>query len=347
MKIIQNPHKGGAKLANAADYPSVNAKRVHDLLSQCPAFKTTPMVSADNLINGGALFVKDERKRMNVGSFKALGAAYVIATQAAAKDPKPTAETLKGTTYVTASAGNHGISVAAGARVFGADAVVYLAKTVPSSFADRLRGIGADVRIEGEDYAASMEAAMKAADDHGWTLLSDISWEGYTEIPFTLMEGYLQMVAEAVDQLDAPPTHLFLQAGVGGLACAAAAYARHVWGDAPVIAVVEPENAPALQASIEAGKSVYTDGPDSVMGRLDCKEPSLIALNGLARDADHFITLSDEEVLTHLPAMEEANIATSSSGGAGIAAAMHNGVADSLGLDANARILTFLSEGPA
>ena len=344
MHLIENPHRGGEKLAPDAPYPSTDAARVAGLLGQCPIAAQTPLAEASGLAPAGALWIKDERPRMGLGSFKALGAAYVIARQAAERQATPGPDTLAGTTYVTASAGNHGMSVAAGARVFGAKAVVYIAETVPESFADRLRDLGAQVVRAGTNYAASMEAALAAADSNGWTLLSDSSWDGYIDLPHILMEGYLQMAAEAVTQCPKPPTHVFLQAGVGGLAGAVAAYVRKAWGDAPRVIVVEPEAAPALQASITAGQCVFADGPDSVMGRLDCKEPSLIALNGLARDADDFLTLTDGEVTTRLPAMAAAGFETTASGGAGIAAAMDADVRAALKIGSDARVLCFLSE---
>lgn len=346
MQIIDNPHRGGGKLAPNAPYPSTAAERVAELLAKCPAAGETPLVDASALAPVAQLWVKDERSRMGLGSFKALGAAYVIARQAVEVSETPASDTLKGRIYVTASAGNHGMSVAAGARIFGAEAQVFIAETVPESFADRLRAQGAKPVRAGHDYAASMKAAARAAEDNGWTLLSDSSWEGYTDLPHTLMEGYLQMAAEAAQQCPEVPTHIFLQAGVGGLAGAVAAYARKAWGDAPVIVVVEPDAAPALQASIQAGKCVFADGPDSSMGRLDCKEASLIALNGLARDADHFLTLSDEEVEMHLPAMAVAKLATTASGGAGIAAAMTPEVRGRLQISEHSRVLCFLSEVP-
>ena len=332
MHLVANNHRGQSKLAANAPYPSVDAGRVATLLKQCPKAAPTPLVDASELTGSSTLWVKDERPRMGLGSFKALGAAYVIARQAAEASSDPDATTLNGRTYVTASAGNHGLSLAAGARVFGAKAVVYIAETVPESFATRLRGIGADAVRAGSDYAASMQAAQDAAAKNGWTLLSDSSWAEYTDLPYILMEGYLQMAAEAVEQCPEVPTHIFLQAGVGGLAGALAAYARKAWGDAPQIIVVEPEAAPALQASIVAGRCVFADGPDSIMGRLDCKEPSLIALNGLARDADQFLTLSDEEVTDFLPIMAKAGLETTASGGAGIAAALSTDVREALGI---------------
>ena len=142
--------------------------------------------------------MKDERGRMKLGSFKALGAAYVIARDASIRGADDIHAALRGVTYVTASAGNHGLSVAAGARVFGADAVVFLAATVPEAFADRLRRQGAHVSsVTGDTYEASMAAAQRAASENGWVLLSDSSWPGYTEIPAQVMEGYLAMAAEA------------------------------------------------------------------------------------------------------------------------------------------------------
>ena len=344
MELIANPHRSGPQLAANAPYPSTDVGRVTALLQQCPRAAQTPLVVDRALMPAGEIWVKDERGRMGLGSFKALGAAYVIARQAAAADPEPDAKTLAGRTFVTASAGNHGMSVAAGARVFGAQAVVYIAETVPESFAARLRDQGAEVVRAGADYAASMQAAQDAAETQGWTLLSDSSWDGYTDLPYTLMEGYLQMAAEVAAQVPDTPTHIFLQAGVGGLAGSLAAYFRKVWAEAPKIIVVEPASAPALQASVVAGRSVFADGPDSVMGRLDCKEPSLIALNGLARDADWFLTLTDDEVLAQLPAMAGAGLATTPSGGAGVAAALNADVRKALGLDATARVLCILSE---
>lgn len=343
MKTVSNPYRNGAKLANQAPYPSVDTSglRRHRLFS--PDFTETPLVDATALAPVAKLWVKDERPRMGLGSFKALGAAYVIACQA---DEAPD-QTLKGRTYVTASAGNHGMSMAAGARVFGADAVVYIAETVPESFADRLRAQNAQVVREGVDYAASMEAAAQAAQQNDWTLLSDSSWDGYTDLPHLLMEGYLQMALEAVEQCTEAPTHILLQAGVGGMAGAVAAYARKVWGDTPRIVVVEPDAAPALQASIEAGHCVFADGPDSIMGRLDCKEPSLIALNGLARDADLFLTLTDEEVAAQLPVMAGAGLETSASGGAGIAAVMNDAARAAIAIGPQSRVLSMLTEQPA
>lgn len=346
MRILENPYRGTGLShpdLDAVPAPSTASQNPVNLLKKCPRAGQTPLCRSEALAQQCAVsevILKDERARMGLGSFKALGAAYVIACD-------HTAGTARGTTYITASAGNHGMSVAAGAAAFGARAVVYIAQTVPQSFADRLRQEGAEVVREGDDYEASMKAAAQAAEDQGAVLLSDSSWPGYFERPHRLMEGYLALMAEVFEQMDAPPTHIFLQAGVGGLAGAAAAIARVEWGDAPVICVVEPEAAPALIASIEAAKPVQTTGPASNMGRLDCKEPSLIALKGLARDADFFVTLSEEEGRAGSEAAEAAGMDSTPSGAAGLGALIATAPNRStLGLDETSRVLLILSEGP-
>ncbi|WP_306154446.1 pyridoxal-phosphate dependent enzyme [Roseovarius sp. MMSF_3281] len=339
MQQLSNRYRGTGlpeDVLMGAPWPSVAAAAPEALLAQCPAAGETPLVEVEGF--GPRLWLKDERGRMGLGSFKALGAAYVIAHEAVATGAEDLARALEGRTYITASAGNHGLSVAAGARIFGAKAVVYLSETVPESFAARLREKGAEVVRAGAEYEASMQAAFETAREKGWTLLSDSSWEGYFDLPHRLMEGYLAMAAEAARQMPEPPTHILLQAGVGGLAGACAAWFRKVWGAAPQIAVVEPDAAPALHHSIAEGGPVETVGPVSNMGRLDCKAPSLIALKGLARDADTFALISDAEASAVLPELAARGLATSESGAAGVAA-LHL-----MDLPADARVLCILSE---
>ena len=335
MQLLANPYVGMSDGLNMPEIPrpSNDAATPQALLARCPVAAPTPMKHLQGFGGAGEVFVKDERGRMGLGSFKALGAAYVIAQAAQKRD-------LTGETFVTASAGNHGLSVAAGAKVFGAKAVVFLSDTVPESFAEKLRGHDAEVVRAGDNYEASMQAALMAASDNGWVLLSDTSWAEYLETPQQLMEGYLVMAAEAVEQIQTPPTHILLQAGVGGLASAAAGYFRKMWGNTPKIIVVEPDAAPALYNSIKAGRSEITLGPVSNMGRLDCKEPSLIALQGLAEDADLFCLISDTEAVEVLPHLDALDLETTPSGAAGLAALFQNieGIGD------ESRVLCVLSE---
>lgn len=363
MHIIKNPHRK-IGLPHFADGSllggvSVASDVVLSLLRHCPIYSVTPLVDVPSLaqrVGIESLLCKDERDRMGLGSFKALGAAYVIAKCAYERfgdevfDPQKASEALRGETFVAASAGNHGLSLAASARIFGAQAVVYLSRQVPSSFAERLRAKGAKVVIAGDIYEESLQAAMACALDEAWPLISDSTWDGY-DGGLDVMEGYSIIGMEIVKQIPhsrSLPSDIFLQAGVGGLAAAIAAYLRQSWGEKFAIHIVEPSAAPALQASISAGGFVTAESQDdtihSCMGRLDCREPSLRALQNLAYNADSFITLSDAECVQALPLMEEVGLATSPSGGAGFAALASAELRDRLNINAQSRALCILSE---
>lgn len=362
--MVSNPLRGRG-LSDRTGLPSRRLRSDPSgalaLLARCPAHAPTPFHTLPPLaqrLGVGQLHCKDERSRMGLGSFKALGAGYVIAGMATGRVERPgepvsaeaLATALNGTVLVCASAGNHGMSVAAAAALFGAEARIYLSETVPEAFAQRLRARGATVVRAGADYEASMATAERDADaaaHRGWVLLSDSSWPGYLEIPARVMEGYLVLAAEMVDAIDPAATHVILQAGVGGLAAAVATLVRDRWGQGPQIVVVEPSRAPALQASIRAGRSVTAPGPVSSMGRLDCKDPSLLALDELARSADHFVTLQDEEVAETVALLRTYGIDTTPSGAAGVAAVHHAGPHRTvLGLDGDSRVAAIITEAP-
>lgn len=361
MKIVKNPYRRTGLpdgVIKTAGNVRTDPAAVQHLLSRCPVAGETKLRNESALaqkLGIGSLFVKDERNRMGLGSFKALGAAFAIAKKAHEKldedlfDAENAASALNGEVFTAATAGNHGMSIAAGARVFGARAVIFIAETVPEAFAGKLETLGAEVVRAGADYEASLIAAKTAAEENGWTLLSDTSWPGYSELPLDVMEGYLAMASETADRLDADgvtPSHVVLQAGVGGLAAAVAAHLRVRWGNDPVMIVVEPDYAPSLQASIEAGRPVVSPGPVSNMGRLDCKEPSQLALKLLAREADYFMTVSDGYVSESLEDLAAAGLETSPSGGAGYAGLKALKAAEECDLGSESEILMFISEGP-
>ncbi|KIC28126.1 diaminopropionate ammonia-lyase [Leisingera sp. ANG-M6] len=287
--------------------------------------------------NDVTVLAKDETGRMGLGAFKALGAPYAVARILAQAWQQQTGETLPlerlkdgdvrafaaDYTFVCASAGNHGMGVAAGARATGAKARIHLAKTVPESFAGRLRELGAEVVRSGDVYDESVAAAIADAGESGAVLLADGTWEGYTEIPKWVMEGYCVIAEEMRAEFEASgnwPTHVYLQAGVGGLAAAMAYMIRHNWAQQPELIVVEPDAAACLQTSHKAGAPTRADGPDSSMGRLDCKEPSIVAWHALEKAGVSYVTLSEEEGEAAASAVAALGIETTPSGAAGYGA---------------------------
>src|SRR6202035_5832714 len=158
---------------------------------------------------------------------------------------------------------------------------------------------GAEIVWVQGDYDDSVAAAATTDAREGWIVVSDTSWDGYEDIPLTVMQGYTAMAGEALDALSVPPTHVFLQAGVGGMAAAVAAHVAQVLGSAaPKVVVVEPERAACLFASVEACRPVVIPHHEpTVMAMLDCRAPSLVAWEILASLADGFVTLKEDQAI--------------------------------------------------
>lgn len=323
------------------------------LLAACPAYRPTPLRRLAGLA-GPAVMAKDETARMGLGSFKALGGVYAVFRILAEGAGMPaTAETAASpafrrhaaaTTFVCASAGNHGLAVAAGAALFGAAARVHLAATVPESFAARLRAKGAAVVRSGTTYEESVAAAAADEAETGAIHLADGSWPGYVHRPGLVMEGYAVLADELRAAFAASgswPTHLFLQAGVGGMAGAIAHAVRRDWAVQPEIVVVEPDAAACLKASAAAGRPVRADGPVSCMGRLDCKEPSIIAVALLREAGVRYAVVTDAQAEAACAALEAHDVRTTPSGAAGFAALQASALPE------NARALIVVSEGRA
>ena len=134
------------------------------------------------------------------------------------------------------------------------------------------------------------------------------------------------------------PTHVYLQAGVGGFAAAVAFEIRKSWKVQPKIIVVEPDAAPCLERSVKHGSILTVDGPVSDMGRLDCKTPSLLAFDILSKAADEFSIITEDQALDAVQLSDSIGLNTSPSGAAGLAGLLSNPVE-------NASPLIFITEG--
>jgi diaminopropionate ammonia-lyase len=259
-------------------------------------------------------------------------------------------------TLVSATDGNHGRSLAWGCQRFGSPCRIYFHSEVSEGRAQAMSELGAQViRIEG-DYDASVTLARKEADENGWFVVSDTSWEGYTEPPRDVMAGYGVMTHEACEALDQAPTHVFLQGGVGGLAASVAAGLRQYWGaQSPRVIVVEPELAACLFESACRGQPTSVKiVEETIMAGLSCGEPSEMAWEILREETSDFLTIADAIVaptvrLLARPLATDPVIEAGESAVAGLAAliaARHSAkLSATLGLDNTSRVLLIGSEG--
>ncbi|WP_234187317.1 diaminopropionate ammonia-lyase [Shinella sp. NM-101] len=333
----------------------------------------TPLVALPGLaarLGVGAIHVKDEGHRLGLGSFKALGGAYavirLVLEAAGERLGRPVdmvdlhapdvAAVARGMTFACATDGNHGRSVAQGARLVGARAAIFVHSGVSDERVAAIARYGAQmIRVAGT-YDDSVREAARVAAEKGWTIVSDTSWPGYERIPGLVMQGYTALLREALRTLPAPPTHVFVQAGVGGIAAAVAGHLALEFGAArPVFTVVDPARAACLFESARAGRPVtIAHGEPTVMAMLECYEPSLVAWRVLSRAADAFMTVGEEDAVAAMrqlarPVAGDPAIVAGESGGVGLAGLMR-AAADpaaraALGLDGTARILVVNTEG--
>lgn len=359
--------------ADAAYLDERAAARVQALLELCPVAEPTLLHALPALarqLGIGRLFVKDESTRLGLGSFKALGGAYavlqVFLEEAGRRLGRPVAAQelaqpelraiAAGFTVACATDGNHGRSVAAGARFIGCRAVIFIHSGVSVDRAAAIEAFGAEIRRVKGVYNDAVAAATRESEANGWVVVSDTAWPGYERIPQLVAQGYTVMVQEALHALPAAPTHVFVQAGVGGLASAVAGHLALVYAERrPRIIIVEPARSACLLASHDAGDRItIAEQQPTVMAMLECQEPSLTAWRVLARLADAFMTVDEDDAVQAMrqyaaPAGTDPAIVSGESGGAGLAglavAAADGSIREALGLSADSVVLLFNTEG--
>ena len=242
---------------------------------------------------------------------KAVSAADIFAGRA----PKASKMTV-----ATATAGNHGRAVAFGARLSGAHAVIFVSGDVPKAQMRPSRVWVRNIVTVAGDYEAACRGREAACEKNGWIMVSDVAHDGYTEIPERIMRGYSVLAAEAMAQLPAPPTHLFLQAGVGGMATPVAAYFANVCTPAPIVTVVEAATVPCLMESARHNAYTRTEsrGPTN-LNRLDCPSPSMHRLAGAARAGFGLCRVENDIASEAAALLSGEGMATTPTGAAGLA----------------------------
>ena len=379
LKVFHNRRAAEAKEYGAAHRAVLNpeeAEAARREIATWPGFAPTPLVSLPDLAAQaglGSIAYKDEGGRFGLRSFKALGGAYAVyrllareaersgvgpvtaASLAAGKHPELTSRI----TVCCATDGNHGRSVAWGAQTFGCACTIFIHATVSAQREAAIAAYGANVVRHPGNYDEAVHRAAQEAEKNGWVVVSDTSYEGYTDIPRDVMHGYTVMADEALrahEMNGGPPTHIFVQGGGGG--AAAAVLARFWWqygAGRPRFGVVEPLKAACLYESARAGKRVALTGDiETVMAGLSCGETSLLAWPILHDGAEFFITIPDEAALDAMRLLadgvgDDPPVVAGESAPAGLAgvlAAMADGdAAKTLGLGSDSRVLLFGTEG--
>ena len=262
------------------------------IISTWDNYSPTPLISLNKLsekLKINKIFYKDESKRFNLKSFKALGGAYAVE------------KVSKGNNEIvisTATAGNHGRSVAWGSKKLGLKCKIFISEYVSEFRAKIMRSFGADViRVKG-NYDASLKECIKQSKQNNWQIVQDVAWQDYKWVPKLTMAGYSVMMKEVSEQINNEQiSHVILQAGVGGMAAAMVAGIARYLDNVPKIIVVEPDGAACVLESIKAGElKKISIKKESLMGGMSCDEVSLVPWEILKNSVSYCITVSDDYI---------------------------------------------------
>ena len=288
----------------------VSSKLLNDSylsIKKWKSYKTTPLLSLEKLnqkLKLKNIFYKDESKRFNLKSFKALGGAYAVAKISKGK---------KNIIISSATAGNHGRSVAWGAQRLGLKCNIFVSQYVSNERVKEIEKFGAKVfRIKG-NYENSLNECKKLSKKNGWILVQDVSTKSYKYIPQLTMAGYSIMIKEISTQTKQYITHIFLQAGVGGMAAGVVAGVAKYFKRIPKIIIVEPDRADCVMQSIKNNKMIKIKiSKESIMGGMSCNEMSLIPWQILKKSTNYCVSISDSKVARTVAMLKDKKLSKKS-----------------------------------
>lgn len=351
------------------------AQKARQFHQKIAGYSPTPLYALDelaNLFGVKKILVKDESQRFGLNAFKMLGGAYAIAQLLCEKYQldinefsfeKIKTSIREKMTFATTTDGNHGRGVAWAAKQLGQNAVVYMPKGSAQERVDAILNLGAECIVTDMNYDDTVRMTMQRAQEHGWEVVQDTAWEGYTKIPTWIMQGYATLADEAAEQMAAMgisrPTHVFLQAGVGAMAGGVLGYLVDIYGAKALHSViVEPDKADCIYRSGVKGDIVNVGGDmATIMAGLACGEPNPLGWEILRNCATQFISCQDSVAALGMrvlgnPLGHDPRVISGESGavGLGVLAAVYyhpqrEALRQKLGLDKNAVVLVISTEG--
>jgi len=215
----------------------IQNNRVYDVARETP-LEPAPLLS---IRVGGEVLLKREDLQP-IFSFKLRGAYNKIAHLAPER---------RASGVICASAGNHAQGVAYAARTLGVHAVVVMPQTTPDIKIQAVRGMGGEVVLTGDDYAAAQRHADQLGVERGLEFVH----------PFDdplVVAGQGTIADELLRQCRGDLDVVFVPVGGGGLIAGLAGYLK---AKMPAIRVigVESFDSDAMYQSLTAGLRVRLD----------------------------------------------------------------------------------------
>lgn len=273
-----------------------------------PVFLGTPQYNPESLseLLGCELIVKVETTNP-IRSFKGRGADYFIAKAVERGDKRQ---------MVCASAGNFGQAMAYACRKHGLPLIVYASLGANPLKIERMRKLGAEVRLHGEDFdAAKLEAKRFCAQTGAW-MVEDSKEPEISEGAGTLGIELLKWP----QPLDAA----LIALGNGAMIAGMGRWLKAHSPQTQVIGVVAA-GAPIMERAWRAGRYMEAEKINTIADGIGVRIPVPEALEDLKGLVDDVLLVED---LTILEAMRLAHrhlgLVLEPSGAVGIAALLDN-----------------------
>ena len=266
-----------------------------------PVFLNSPQFRAEPLEKqlGCRAVVKVETLNP-IRSFKGRGAEYFAAT-------------LEGRPHLAcATAGNFGQGMAFAARKRGLPLTIFASVTANPLKVERMRALGAEVRLVGENFKAAHSAAKQFAAEAGAQLIEDGRIPAISEGAGTIGLELLQWP----DPFDAILVPLGDGALLGGVA-------RWVKAHRPATQMIGicASGAPAMERSWRARQAQELDRAETIADGISVQNPYPEAVDDIIGLADDILLVEDHALVSAMQqAHQELGIVLEPSGAAGLAA---------------------------
>ena len=198
-------------VARPARPPTERRSSIHRRL---PGYERSPLLEARALaaeLGLGRLWVKDESSRLDLPSFKILGASWGVyraldqhlgglGEWATFDELAAQLESHLPLALAAATDGNHGRAVARMAKLLGLSARIFVPAGTAAARIEGIESEGASCEVVDGSYDDAVERSAQEAGER-CLVISDTSWPGYEDVPRWVIEGYSTIFWEIEDQL--------------------------------------------------------------------------------------------------------------------------------------------------
>ncbi len=266
-----------------------------------PVFLDSPLRSGTSLDHrlGLSLFLKDETTNP-IRSFKGRGTSLFVRRDAA-----------RGTSIVTASAGNFGQGLAYNGTRQGHSVVVFASENASPLKIEAMRRMGAEVILRGRDFDDAKAHARDHAEKTEALLVEDGAVSAIAEGAGTIAAE----LSEAAPGVDA----IFVPLGNGALATGIGCWFKAVSPGTRVIAVAAA-GAPCMKLSFEQARPVQTETAHTIGDGIAVRIPVTYAVESMADTIDEVMLVDDEDLLAAMRLLQrKAGLLIEPAGAAGFA----------------------------